>query len=107
MKQEARFYEKQDEYRYFPLGDGRADVFIREFIREEKEVDEDGNETVLFVYNQNEFRINMEEITEDMIKEDPLSWIDFNPIVPVVPMEERISVMEDALLEMAEVIYNG
>lgn len=105
MKQKAKFYEKQNEYKYFPLGDGRADVFIRNFLEEEKEIDENGNEIVLFVYEQNEFRVNMEEITEDMIKENPMNYLNYSNEITNVSLEERISALEGALVEMSEVIF--
>lgn len=105
MKQKAKFYEKQNEYKYFPLGDGRADVFIRNFLEEEKEIDENENEIVLFVYEQNEFRVNMEEITEDMIKENPMNYLNYSNEITNVSLEERISALEGALVEMSEVIF--
>ncbi len=105
MKQKAKFYEKQNEYKYFPLGDGRADVFIRNFLEEEKEIDENGNEIVLFVYEQNEFRVNMKEITEDMIKENPMNYLNYSNEITNVSLEERISALEGALVEMSEVIF--
>lgn len=106
MKQRASFDEKQSDYKYMSLGNGQADVFIREFIEEEKQMNEDGIETVLFVYNQNEFRVNENEITEEMIKENPLSWIDYNPIVEDIPLTLRIEALEEAILEMGDVMYN-
>ena len=105
MKQKAKFYEKQNEYKYFPLGDGRADVFIRNFLEEEKEIDENGNEIVLFVYEQNELRVNMKEITEDMIKENPMNYLNYSNEITNVSLEERISALEGALVEMSEVIF--
>lgn len=107
MKQRAEFSEKQGEYKYMPLGNGMADVFIRKFIEEKKEVNEDGIETVLFVYNQNEFRVNETEITEDMIKEDPMTWLDYNPSAMDIPLLSRIEALEEAILEIGEVMYNG
>lgn len=106
MKQRANFYEKQEPYKYMRLGNGQADVFIREFIKEEEQVNEDGIKTVLFIYNQNEFRVNENEITEEMIKENPLSWIDYDSTIPNIPILERLEAMEEAILELGEVMYN-
>lgn len=106
MKQRANFNEKQDAYKYMPLGNGQADVFIREFIEEEKQINEDGSETVLFVYNQNEFRVDVNEISEDMIKSDPLSWIDYNPNISDVSIDERVEALEAAIYEMGEMMFN-
>ncbi len=106
MKQRANFNEKQGAYKYMPLGNGKADVFIREFIEEEKQINEDGSETVLFVYNQNEFRVDVNEIPEDMIKNDPLSWMDYDPNISNVSIEERMEAIEEAIYEIGEMMFN-
>ncbi len=106
MKQRANFNEKQEAYKYMPLGNGQADVFIREFIGEEKQINEDGSETVLFVYNQNEFRVDVKEISEDMIKSDPLSWLDYEPNISNVSIEERMEAIEAAIYEIGAMMFN-
>lgn len=36
MPQKVEFQEKQPKYRYFPLKNGKADIFIYDFIEEKK-----------------------------------------------------------------------
>ena len=97
MKQRAIFSDMQPDYRYMPLGNGMADVFIYKFI-EEKKSEED--ESTSFIYDLNEFRVNMEEITEKMISEDPLDYLDYSNEIPDISLEERVSAMEDAFMEL-------
>lgn len=104
MRTKAVFSEKQPDYKYMPLGDGKADVFINKFIEKVKD-EEDGQFS--FIYEQNEFRINAEEITEEMIKKNPLDYLDYSNTAEDIPIEERISAMEDAVMELSEVIFNG
>lgn len=104
MQVKAVFSEKQPDYRYMPLGDGRADVFINKFIEKIKD-EEDGSTS--FIYDHNEFRVNANEITEENIKENPMDYLDYSNEVVNVPLEERISAMEDAFMELSEVIFNG
>lgn len=104
MQVRAMFSEKQPNYRYMPINDNMADVFIYKFIEEVK--NEEDN-TTQFVHDMNEFRVNISEITEDMIKENPMKYLTYNPDKSNILLEERISALEDAVLEMAGVIYNG
>jgi len=106
MKQKASFSEKQSEYKYEKLKNGKVHIFIREFIEEVKEINEDGIKNSVFVYNQNEFDVNENEITEDMIKEKPLSYIDYNPKDEEVSLTDRINAIEDAICEIGEMMYN-
>ena len=103
MQVRAVFSEKQPEYRYMPLQNNLADVFIYRFV--EEVTDEDGN--TLFVHDFNQFRINSSEITEKMIKKDPYKYLDYSPSDEKITLEDRINTLEDAIVEMAEVIYNG
>lgn len=105
MKQKASFNEKQEEYKYMSLGNGKADVFIRKFLEEEKQINESGKEETLFIYEQNEFRVNENEITEEMIKEDPMSYLNYNNEIPNISLEDRLSALEGALVELSEVIF--
>ena len=83
MKQRiAEFPTAQGPYLYQLQSDGSAVVFIREFIREEHRETEEGSEEVLFVYNENEFRVDSKEITEEMIAADPLSWLTYDDTIP-------------------------
>lgn len=102
MKVRAVFSDEQPSYRYFPLGNGKADVFIYKFI--EEVTDEEGTS---FIYDMNEFKVDIEEISEEVIAENPLDWIDYDSTIPNIPIEERISAMEDAVMELSEVIFNG
>lgn len=126
MKQRVIFNEKQESYKYMPLGNGLADVFIREFIEEKEEtkeeivsynektkkVDKRVTKNTLFIYNQNEFRVDAKKVTEAMINANPLSYIDYDPdnVVedenPMPTTEERLQALEDALLEIGGLIYN-
>lgn len=103
MKVKAIFSERQPEYRYMPLGNGMADVFIYEFI---EEVDSSEDESVQYVHNTNEFRINMNEITEEMIRENPMDYLNYIPENDTVNLEERINALEDAMMEVIGGIYN-
>lgn len=102
MKVRTIFSEKQPKYRYMILDNGKADVFIYKYIEELK--DEDG--TVQFAYDMNEFRINVSEISEEMIKDDPESYLDYVPFNGI-NLEERVNALEDALYELSGVVYNG
>ena len=99
MPTRTEFSEKQPEYRYFPLNNGYADVFIYKFI-EELTNEEDGS--VSYVYEMNEFRVKQDEITEEMVKNNPLKWIDYKKIE--YSDKERIEALEDALNSL---ILNG
>ena len=104
MQVRAVFSEKQPSYKYFKLGNGKADVFILKFI---EEVIDEETEQVSFLYIQNEFRVNQDEITEKMIKKNPLNYLNYSNEPVNIPLEDRISAMEDAVMELSEVIFNG
>ena len=89
------FSEKQPEYRYFPLADGMADVFVYSFVGEDVEkvgMGEEETETTLFWYDFNEFRVSQDLVTEDMVKKEPLKYLEYQ-----VPIEETT---EDLMLEV-------
>ncbi len=96
MPVRTEFNEKQPEYRYFPLNNGYADVFIYKFI-EELTNEEDGS--VSYVYEMNEFRVKQDEITEKMIKDNPQKYLNYKPVK--ITLEDRISALEEGLLELA------
>lgn len=97
MQNVAQFMYKQPDYDYFKVNEKRADVFIYEFIEEidstEMNIafDEDGNrietevpqESHVYSYRVNCFTVDPNEITEEMIKENPLDYIDY-----IKPTEE-------------------
>ena len=100
MQNLAEFTEKQPDYRYFKVNDERADIFIYKFIEEidsngigggSISFDEEGNvinvevneDNHVYSYKVNCFTVDPNEITEEMIKENPLDYIDY-----VKPTEE-------------------
>lgn len=90
----ATFTEKQPEYRYFPLADGKADVFIYSYIGEST----DESESVVYEYDINEFRVSQDLVTEDMVKANPMKYLEYKPIS--VPTDhERLEAMEQAFME--------
>ena len=94
MKRVA-FGEKQPDYRYFPLADGMADVFVYSFVGEDVEkvgVGEEITETKVFLYDVNEFRVSQDLVTEDMVKSEPLKYLSYK-----IPIEEKT---EDLMLEV-------
>lgn len=100
MPQKVEFQEKQPKYRYFPLKNGKADIFIYDFIEEKKVLEED-TEIIVYIYNMNIFRSNTDEITEEMVSKNPLKYINYNPNNTSVSIEERVTAIEDAILELA------
>lgn len=92
------FSERQPDYRYMPLGNGMADVFIYKFVEEHHSESEEGEDTS-FIYEFNEFRVNEDEITEEMISENPLDYLDYSNEVEDVTLEERVNTIENYLLE--------
>ena len=102
MRVIAMFNEEQPAYRYMLQPDGMAHIFIYNFV-EEKE-DEDHNP--VFVYEMNEIHAESTSITEAMIEENPLEYLDYSDEEFHVALEERVSAIEDAIEVMAEVIFN-
>ena len=95
MKRRIAFGEKQPNYRYFPLADGMADVFVYAFVGEDTEkvgMGEEDTETKVFWYDVNEFRVSQDLVSEDMVKKEPLKYLDYK-----VPIEETT---EDLMLEV-------
>lgn len=99
MQTVAQFMNRQPDYNYFKVNEKRADVFIYEFIEEIDSTemnmnivfDEDDNrietkvpqESHVYSYRVNCFTVDPNEITEEMIKENPLDYIDY-----IKPTEE-------------------
>lgn len=93
----ANFTEKQPEYRYFPLADGKADVFIYRYIGESTETT-DESESVVYEYNMNEFRVSQTIVTEEMVKANPAEYLRYKPVSP--PSDhERLEIIEQAFME--------
>ena len=90
----STFTEKQPDYRYFPLADGKADVFIYSYIGEST----DESESVVYEYDINEFRVPQNLITEDMVKSNPMKYLEYKPVSPPTD-HERLEAMEQAFME--------
>ena len=93
----ANFTEKQPDYRYFPLADGKADIFIYSYIGESTETT-DESESVVYEYNINEFRVSQDLVTEDMVRDNPMKYLEYTPINPPTD-HERLETMEQAFME--------
>ena len=93
----ATFTEKQPDYRYFPLADGNADIFIYKYIGENTETT-DESESVVYEYDINEFRVPQNMITEDMVRDNPMKYLKYTPINPPTD-HERLETMEQAFME--------
>lgn len=93
----ANFTEKQPDYRYFPLADGNADIFIYSYTGEITETT-DESESVLYEYDMNEFRVPQNLITEDMVRDNPIKYLEYKPVSPPTD-HERLEAMEQAFME--------
>ena len=93
----ANFTEKQPDYRYFPLADGKADIFIYSYIGESTETT-DESETTVYEYDMNEFRVPQNMITEDMVRDSPTKYLEYKPVSPPTD-HERLEAMEQAFME--------
>lgn len=93
------FTEKPSDYNYFPLSNGKADVFVRVFDHEE--TDEEGN--VSYIYLTNEFRVDQNLITEEMVATNPSKYLEYDVPGPVTE-GERLDALESAFLELMEVM---
>ena len=94
----AIFTEKQPEYRYFPLADGKADIFIYSYICESTETTDESEFTV-YEYDINEFRVSQDLVTEDMVKANPAKYLEYKPVSPPTD-HERLEAMEQAFMEL-------
>lgn len=112
INNESVFTEKQPKYRYYPLIDGTADVFIYRFKEERKmkldtsgKVDNDEEQEVveqsLYVYEMSGFKVSQDEISEDDIKADPISYFGYKPldrydqqIIENLEIDYRLSCLE-------------
>lgn len=105
MRTKALFTEKQPLYRYFKVNDVRADIFIYNYIRDV--LDEETGST-LYEHEFNQFTIKPSEITEDMIKENPLKYMDYVAHVEksdaekLADAENSITDLQLALVELCE-----
>ena len=93
----ATFTEKQPDYRYFSLADGKADIFIYSYIGESTETT-DESETTVYEYDMNEFRVPQNLITQDMVRDNPMKYLKYTPINPPTD-HERLEAIEQAFIE--------
>lgn len=94
----VNFTEKQPDYRYFPLAEGNADIFIYRYIGESTEK-ADESESVVYEYDMNEFKVPQNLITEDMVKANPMKYLEYKPVSPPTD-HERLEAMEQAFMEL-------
>lgn len=94
MQTVAQFMNRQPDYDYFKVNEKRADVFIYEFIEEIDSTemnmnivfDEEGNRTEIpqeshvYSYRVNIFTVDPKEITEEMIKTNPMKYMNYDVI---------------------------
>ena len=98
----AIFTDEQPQYRYFPLPDGKADVFIYKFVETETvKPEESETDTTNYIYNMNEFRVSQKDVTEEMVKSNPMSYLDYTP-VEVLSLEEQIKVLTARISALEE-----
>ena len=94
----AKFTDKLDtKYKYMLLPDGEADVFIYNFVEENKT--EDGKE---YIYEFNQFRVKTSEISEKDVKENPLSFLDYS--TKELSADEKIEKLEKEVSELKQEI---
>lgn len=92
----AMFTDKQPPYRYFKVNPVRADIFVYSYLRDV--VDEETGST-LYEHEFNQFTVRPGEITEDMIKKNPLSYMDY--VAPVEKSDaEKLADAENSITEL-------
>ena len=105
MKRRTEAMQELPNYLYNVLPDGNESVFIAKFIETETRINEDGEEYEVFIYDTNEFIVSSEIIPEEMIEADPEAFLNYS--IEDISLEERTKALEDAVEEIAEVIFNG
>ena len=113
MRSKACFSSKPDkEFDYFLLPDGKADVFIYDLSSIE-EVRREGLEEDYVEYqcDMNEFRVDANEVTQDMVMASPIKYLDYE-VEPQKTNEEKIKDLQEqndmltqCVLEMSELVY--
>ena len=97
----AVFTEEQPTYRYMKLSDrNQADVFIYSYVETRKT--EEGTE---YIYDTNEFRTSQSHITEEMVRENPMKYLNYTPSGEIT-VYDRLDGLEESVLEIMEVL-NG
>ena len=96
MRTKALFTDKQPSYRYFKVNDVRADIFIYNYT---KDVLDEETGTTLYEHEFNQFTVKPSDITEDMIKENPLKYMDY--VAPVEKSDaEKLADVENSITEL-------
>lgn len=99
----AKFTDKLDiNYKYMLLPGGEADVFIYNFVEENKT--EDGKE---YIYEFNQFRVKIDEISEDDVKANPFSFLDYSnkelsADEKIEKLEKEVNVLKQEIKELKE-----
>lgn len=90
------FTEKQPPYRYFKVNPIRADIFIYSYT---KDVLDEETGSTLYEHEFNQFTVKPSEITEDMIKKNPMSYMDY--VAPVEKSDaEKLADAENSITEL-------
>lgn len=105
MKQRTESMQELPSYLYQVLPNGTASISIMKFIEEETRQNDDGEDYTVYIYETNDFIADPEIITEEMISENPEDYLDY--VIEDVSLEERTAALEEAIEEIAEVIFNG
>lgn len=95
--QTAVFTEHQPAYRYMLVDDNRADVFIYKYLQDYKTEDPDD---IAYVYQFNSFSVEPTVITEAMIAENPLDYIEYDPTELSKTSDERITELESTVTDL-------
>lgn len=96
MRTKALFTQKQPPHRYFKVNDVRADIFIYNYT---KDVLDEETDTTLYEHEFNQFTVKPSEITEDMIKKNPMNYMDY--VAPVEKSDaEKLADAENSITEL-------
>lgn len=72
----AIFTELQPEYRYNLINEEKAEIIIFKYL-ETAIKDTDGQEFEEYIYQMNIFNAHPKQITEDMVAENPMSFLNY------------------------------
>lgn len=102
MTKKAIFDSKQPSVQIFTV-DGKTTVQIcLNEVEETVTSAEDGNQTVQYSYDFNEFTDKTDSIDIDAIKADPSAYLEYQPAADPTA-EERLSELEQAVQDLAMV----
>lgn len=93
-------------------GNGKSTVLFYDNIVEDKVKDPDGIETTRYLYDMYEIEINSRKNLEESIEANYDEWLAFAKEetakrVISIPDTERIAILEQAIMDIGEVIGNG